>query len=130
MKILLTNRLNIIGVFITVFLYTLIYNCVIDDGVTRNLFQSIIAAFLFLFLYGIIFLIAFLIALIFLDLILIIPNQKNLKIKLLLEWFIVSIPFVYLATIYERQRVIYLVAVVTFFITQLLREKLIKRIVG
>jgi hypothetical protein len=71
------------------------------------------------------FWICFIIALVVLDLFLIVFNQTNLKLKLLVEWFIISSPFIYWAIIYERQRWIYIIAIIAFFITQLLREKLI-----
>ena len=125
MKIFLTNRINILGVLLSILIYSIIYNFTVDDGVSRNFFQSVFAAILLVFLYGFMFWIGFIIALVILDAILIIPNQKNLKIKLLIEWAIISAPFIYWAIIYERQRVIYLVAVFAFFITQLLRERLI-----
>lgn len=127
MKVLLTNKINLIGVFIAVLIYRIIYNCIIDDGVTRDFFQAIIAALIFIALYGIIFWFGFLIIISILDLILIVPNQKRLKLKLFIEWIIVSSPLLYFAVIYERQRGLYFVAVISFFITQFLREKLIKK---
>lgn len=129
MKILVTNRINIIGVFMTVLIGSIINNYIIDDGVTRNLFQSICSAIILVCLYGLIFWICFLLALVVLDLILIVPNQKNLKLKLLLEWGLISSPLGYSAMLYERQRYIYIVAIITFLITQLLRKKLIEKLV-
>lgn len=127
MKILLTNKINLIGIFIALLLYSIVYNSLIDDGVTRNLFQAIIAAFIFVCLYGIVFWIGFLVAILILDLILIVPNHKKLKLKLFVEWVIISVPIIYFSLIYERQRVIFVIAVIVFFITQLLREKLIQK---
>lgn len=128
MKILLTNRINLIGVFIAVLLCGIVHNCLIDDQVSRNLFQAIIAAFILVCLYGIIFWIGFLLAILILDLILIVPDQKKLKLKLFAEWVIISTPIVYFSLIYERQRLMFLIAIIVFFITQLLRERLIKKI--
>lgn len=127
MKILKTNWINILGVFISVLLYSIIYNLTVDDGVTRNFFQSIFAAILLVLLYGLMFWIGFILLLIVLDLILIVPNQSNLKLKLLLQWIIISGPIIYWAIIYERQRNIYIIAVISFLITQLIREKLITK---
>ena len=127
MKILKTNWINILGVFISVLLYSIIYNLTVDDGVTRNFFQSIFAAILLVLLYGLMFWIGFILLLIALDLILIVPNQSNLKLKLLLQWIIISGPIIYWAIIYERQRNIYIIAVIGFLITQLIREKLITK---
>ncbi|AZB32157.1 hypothetical protein [Chryseobacterium balustinum] len=127
MKILKTNWINILGVFICVLLYSIIYNFFIDDSITRTFLQSIFGAVFFLLLYGVLFWIGFILALIIFDLIIIIPNQSNLKLKLLLEWAIICLPFIYWAIIYERQRNIFIVAVVAFLITQLLRERLINK---
>jgi len=126
MKILYTNWINIIGIFTALFLYTTIFN-LLDPNVSRNLFQAIFASLILIFLYGIIFWVGFVLVLTILDLIIIVPNQNNLRLKLFLEWIIISTPFIYWAIIYDRQRYIFLVAVVTFLITQLLRERLIKK---
>jgi len=127
MKILKTNWINILGVFISVLFYSIIYNLTVDDGVTRNFFQSIFAAIFLVLLYGLMFWAGYILALIVLDLIMVVPNQNNLKVKLLVEWAIISAPFIYWAIIYERQRNIYIVAVIVFLITQLIREKLITK---
>ena len=125
MKIIQTNWINIVGVFEAVLLYYIIYNLTNDDGVTRNFLQSILASIILIVLYGMIFWVFFIIALVILDLFLIAFNQTNLKLKLLVEWFIISSLFFYWAIIYEQQRWIYIVAIIAFLITQLLREKLI-----
>jgi hypothetical protein len=128
MKILFTNWVNLLGIFITVFLWSVIYG-LIDPNVSRNLFQSIIASLIGICLYGIMFWAVFLMLLIILDLILIIPNPKHLKVKLIIEWIIISSPLIYGSIIYERQRAVFLIAVITFFITQLIREKYINKAV-
>ncbi|WP_213278553.1 hypothetical protein [Chryseobacterium indologenes] len=127
MKILLTNWINILGVFISLLVYSIIFNFTVDDGVTRNFFQSIFAAIFLLFLYGVMFWAGFILALIILDLILIVPNQDKLILKLLFEWVIISIPFIYWAIIYEKQRNIFMVAIIAFLVTQLLRKKIINK---
>ncbi len=71
--------------------------------------------------YGIMFWGLLIIALIILDLILIIPNRKNLKIKVLIEWAIISSPFVYWTLKYQEW--IFAAAIIAFFLTQLVREK-------
>ena len=65
----------------------------------------------------------FIISLIVADLLLIVWSQKLLKQKLLLEWLLVSSPFIYWVIKYQEW--ISLIGMITFFITQLLREKLI-----
>lgn len=126
MKILKTNWINIVGVFTVLFLYTTIYG-LMDSNISRNFFQAIIASLIGICLYGIMFWAGFIIMLIILDCVLIIPNSKNLKIKLLIEWIVISVPFIYWAIKYPEQRTLYIVAVITFLITQLFRERLINK---
>ncbi|MDQ0478266.1 hypothetical protein [Chryseobacterium sp. MDT2-18] len=126
MKILKTNWINIVGVFTVLFLYTTIYG-LMDSSISRNVFQAIIASLIGICLYGIMFWAGFIIMLIILDCVLIIPNSNNLKIKLLIEWIVISVPFIYWAIKYPEQRTLYIVAIITFLITQLLRERLINK---
>ena len=69
----------------------------------------------------------FIIMLIILDCILIIPDSTNLKIKVIIEWIVISAPFIYWAVKYPEQRNLYIVAIIAFLITQLLRERLITK---
>ena len=126
MKILFTNWVNILGVFIAIFLYSIIYG-LFDSNISRNILQSIIASLILICLYGIMFWVGFLLSLIILDSVLIIPAPKHLKIKLIAEWIIISSPFVYWAIEYERQRNLYIVAIIAFLITQLIRERYINK---
>lgn len=71
--------------------------------------------------YGMMFWALFLVSLIILDLILIVPNRKNLKTRLLIEWLIISSPFIYWTVKYHEW--IFVTAVIAFFISQQLREK-------
>jgi hypothetical protein len=120
--IIKTNWINIVGVFIPVLVYAVILN-LIDGGISRSLFQSIFAALILVCLYGMMFWIMFIVALIILDLLLVIRTQKNLKIKLGMEWLIVRCPFSYWAM--EYQEWIFLVAITAFLITQFIRGKYI-----
>ncbi|AQW96832.1 hypothetical protein [Elizabethkingia anophelis] len=125
-RILKTNWINIIGVFTVLFLYTTIYE-LIEPNVSRNIFQAMIASLIGICLYGIMFWVGFIIMLIILDYVLIIPNPKDLKLKLLIEWIVISSPFVYWAIKYPEQRTLYIIAIITFLVTQLLRDKLINK---
>ncbi len=71
--------------------------------------------------YGMMFWALFIVSLVIMDLILIIPNRKNLKIRLLIEWIIISSPFIYWTVKYHEW--IFVAAVIAFFISQQLREK-------
>jgi hypothetical protein len=127
MKIIYTNWINIVGVFTTLFLFTII-SSMNDPNISRNIIQAIIASLIGIVLYGIIFWIGFVLSLIILDLILIVPNLKYLKFKLFLEWVLISIPFILWSIKYKEQQFIYLLGVGTFFITQLLRIKIINKL--
>lgn len=127
MKILKTNWINFIGVLMAVWMYIFISNFTSKDYVMQSFSQSMVAAMILLFVYGILFWIGFIILLILFDLILNVSNKKKLKLKLLIEWMIIASPVIYFAVLYERQRGIYVVAVVTFLITQVIRERMIKR---
>lgn len=124
MKILKTNWINIIGVFIVLFLYTFLNSWI---NYPATFIQALFGAFLLVCLYGMMFWAGFIITLIILDSVLILPNPKNLKIKLLIEWIVISSPFVYWAIKYPEQRTLYIVAIITFLVTQLIREKLINK---
>lgn len=124
MKTLQTNWINILGVFVVLFLYTFLNSWI---NYPATIIQALLGAFLLVCLYGIMFWVGFIIMLIILDSALIIPNPKNLKIKLLIEWFVISSPFVYWAIKYPEQRTLYVIAIITFLITQLLRDKLINK---
>jgi hypothetical protein len=122
MKIIKTNWINLIGVFIAVFIYAIALN-LNDTNVSRNLFQSILPALMLVCLYGILFWALFIILLVVLDL-LIIKNQTNLTVKLLIEWFIISSPFIYWAVRYKEG--IFIAAIIAFLITQFIRQMRIR----
>ena len=125
MKILKTNWVNIIGIFTAIFLYALVLN-LNDTTIARNLFQSILSALILVCLYGFMFWILFILLLIVFDLLLFVKRQViYLKIKLLLEWVIISTPFIYWEVKYKEME--FLIGVIAFLITQLIREKLIKK---
>jgi hypothetical protein len=119
-KILFSNWINIVGILVVLFCYTFL-NSLINFQAT--FIQAFIGAFLLICLYGIIFWLGFLILIFILDLILIIPTKKSLKIGLLIEWLIISTPFIYWAVIYKEQRVLYIIAIIAFLISQMIREK-------
>lgn len=124
MKILKTNWINVLSVFVAVFIYAIILN-IVEVDVSRNFLQSILAALILTCLYGVMFWGLFAILLLVVDLVLIARNRKNLKIKLLLEWLIISSPFIYWTVRYNEW--IFLVAIIAFLISQLIREKLINK---
>jgi len=123
MKIIKTNWINLIGVFIAVFIYAIFLN-LNDTNVSRNLFQSILPALILVCLYGILFWALFILLLVGLDLIFIVKDQTNLTAKLLIEWLIISSPFIYWAVRYREW--IFVVAIIPLLITQSIRQKRIR----
>ncbi|HEY8780228.1 MAG TPA: hypothetical protein VIM16_01330 [Mucilaginibacter sp.] len=124
MKIILTNWINLLGVF----LVTLVFSCVLaltDANLSYNIFQAILAALFSVLGFGMMAWALFIVALVILDLLLIVTNPNNLIVKLLIEWLIISSPFIYGAVKYSEW--IFLAAIIAFLITQLLREKAIKK---
>lgn len=128
MKIISTNWINILGVFIAVLIFSTVRNLV-DTEISRTVFQAFFATLILICLYGLLFWLSFAVCLILLDLILIVKNQGGLRSRIFIEWFIISTPFIYWAVIYERQRWLFLVAVFAFLITQMMREKLIRKVI-
>ena len=123
MKILLTNWINLLGVFMATFAFSVIQ--MLTKANLSYILQATLAALFGVIGYGMLFWGLLVIALIILDLILIVPNPKNLKTKLLAEWLIISISFIYWTVKYHEW--IFAVAIIAFLITQLLREKYITK---
>ena len=122
MKIIKTNWINIIGILIAVYLYALMLN-LFDADKSLNFIQVVFSPLILILLYGAIFWALFILLLIIFDLLFIVKNQENLKKKMILETFIITTPYVYWLIVYDEW--IFLVAIVTFFITQIYRRKLI-----
>lgn len=128
MKILKTNWINYLGVILAALVYEIVANTLNPNPtVSQTFVQSILAILFGIFFNGILFWLSFTVLLIALDWLMIIRNRNKLRLKLLIEWIIISLPFIYWSIIYERQRWLYLVAIAAFLITQLLRERLINK---
>jgi len=124
MKIIKTNWINIIGILIAVYLYALMLN-LFDADKSLNFIQVVFSPLILILLYGAIFWALFILLLIIFDLLFIVKNQENIKKKVILETFIIITPYVYWLIVYDEW--IFLVAIVTFFITQTYRRKLIAK---
>lgn len=124
MKILKTNWINIIGILIAVYLYALMLN-LFDADKSLNFIQVVFSPLILILLYGAIFWALFIMLLIIFDLLFIVKNKENLKKKMILETFIIATPYVYWLIVYDE--LIFLVAIITFFITQFYRRKLIAK---
>lgn len=116
LKIFLTNWVNFLGIFIATYLAI-----VISD--IYNFPQTLFFSLYSILGYGFLFWRGFLIAIFCMDIVLL--NKKNIATVLFIEWFTISIPFVY--WIFKYGEWIFGVAILAFFITQYFRkEKIIK----
>jgi len=122
MKILVTNWINILGVFVAILIYTVIFSQT-NNHLSYTIFQSLVASLILICLYGMMFWALFIVALAILDFLLIVTNQKYIRLKLIAQWFFVSCPYTYWLIRYEEW--IFLVGIIAFGITQLFREQLI-----
>lgn len=125
MKILLTNWINILGVFVGAMVCTVILTLA-DPNYGQGMAGAILGALFLVLGYGMMFWGVFIVSLLILDLILIVPSHNYLRTKLILEWVIIDIPFIYWSVAYKEW--VFAAGAIAFLITQLLREKLICRI--
>lgn len=116
-KIFLTNWINLLGIFLAVYLSSAVSELFISGSLVIGFIGGLFA----IIFYGSVFWAGFIIAMFLLDFILLDKNKEWLKLKLFIEWTIVSSPFIYWFIQYTQW--IFLVAVVAFFITQIIREK-------
>ncbi|MFD1258282.1 hypothetical protein ACFQ3S_15870 [Mucilaginibacter terrae] len=123
MKAVKTNWVNLLGIFLTVTSCMTIYNY-IDPQASRTIFQAFIASLFLVLGYGMLFWLYLIITLIILDYLLIHKKNQSLKFNLILEWILISSPLIYgIVKYYEW---IFLIAIASFLITQLIRERLLK----
>lgn len=125
-KIYFTNWINVLGIIIGTYVFLVITE-LFKTGISA-LPQMLIMAMVAIVLYGGIFFTGFLISMLVLDLILMNDNTKHLRLKLIVEWGLISVPFVY--WLLEYSEWIFLVAVIFFFIMQFIREKRILKILA
>ena len=125
-KIYFTNWINVLGIIIGTYVF-LVVTELFKTGISA-LPQMLMMALVAIVLYGGIFFTGFLISMLVLDLILMNDNIKYLRLKLIVEWGLISVPFVY--WLLEYSEWIFLVAVIFFFITQFIREKRILKILA
>ena len=116
-KIFLTNWVNLLGIFLAT------YSAIIISDIS-NFPQTLFFSLYSILGYGFLFWRGFLIAIFFMDMILL--NKKNTNIILFIEWFTISIPFVY--WIFKYGQWIFGVAILAFFITQYYRKEKIMKI--
>lgn len=129
MRIILTNWVSVVGILFVVYLSGIVSELIIADNngdISSSLWVGFIGGIIGLVLHGTVFVIGFIICMTILDLLLIGETDKYLRAKLLIEWILVSTPFIY--WIFKHSEWVFLVAIITFFVTQLIREKLILKL--
>lgn len=118
-----TNWITVIGIFLSVYIMSVITSVLNDQlGIGEALFGGLIGVLA----YGFMFWLGFLILLFVLDVLLIGTGSTKLNQKLILEWCLVSAPFIY--WFFKYTEWVWLVAVITFLITQFIRRKKIVQI--
>jgi hypothetical protein len=118
-RIFLTNWVNILFIFLATYL-SIIISDMIDkqEGFAYIPFSFFFSLYSILG-YGFIFWLGFIIAMLLLD-VLLIKNDENLLQMLLIEWFLVSLPFAYWSIKYYQW--IFAVAISAFLIAQVIRR--------
>ncbi|WP_184546417.1 hypothetical protein [Mucilaginibacter sp. FT3.2] len=120
MKVLLTNWINIAGVFGAGFLFAMGEMILEQQG---NIAAVLLGPLFLILLYGLTSWCLFIASLFIFDLLFIVKSRDNLLIKLAVEWLLISSPFIYWTIIFHEW--IFGVCTIAFFVTQFLRIKLI-----
>ncbi|RNI30025.1 hypothetical protein EFA69_10915 [Rufibacter immobilis] len=124
----MSNWVNVLGLVITVYLFTFLMMFVISPEQDNDRMSIWLGGTLILiFGYGFIVWLGFLTAIILLDIFLIVPSRIRLKEKLLLEWLIIILPFIYWA--FEYDYWLWLMLATSFLITQIIRKNKIESII-
>ncbi|MFC0607120.1 hypothetical protein ACFFGQ_05230, partial [Rufibacter quisquiliarum] len=132
-KIVATNWIHLVGFYITTYLSILIFKLLgvpqYEGGRWGQALLLSIVSVPFLFLtYGLMIMAGIFSALTFLDLVLFRLIKSKIRTILLVEWIIIVPIFIYWAFEYEYW--LWITLALSFFVTQYLRDKKIKKIVA
>lgn len=118
-KILLSNWVNLLVIFIAVYIGGFI-SAMINDKFTIS--ETLFGTTYSVILYGMIFWSGFIICILILDVIMFsfYKEKQYTTIKLAIEWLIISTPFIYWMIKYNQW--IFLIAILSFLIGQYLRR--------
>jgi hypothetical protein len=124
-KIVLSNWVNVVSIFVCVYVAGCI-SAMINDTFTFS--EALVGSIFSVVLYGSVFWIGFFIEITLFDVLLFSFNRDPAYInyKLILEWIIISAPFIYWLIKYNEW--IFLVAILAFLIGQYLRRPYIFKI--
>jgi hypothetical protein len=125
LKIILTNWINVIAIFFAVFIVGFI-SAMINDKFSFN--EALFGTTYSVIGYGMIFWLAFFASIIILDTILfsIARQLQYVNYKLIIEWVLISLPFLY--WFFKYSQWIFLIAVLAFVVGQYLRQSYILKI--
>jgi hypothetical protein len=126
-KIYLTNWINLLIIFTAVYIGGFI-SAIVNDKFTTS--EALFGTTYSVVLYGMIFWIGFITCLFVLDLIMfsVHKDQQYITFKLLIEWLIISAPFIYWLVKYGQW--IFGVAVIAFLLGQYLRRPYIFKVLA
>lgn len=118
-KIILTNWINVVVIFIAVYFASFI-SAIVNDKFKFN--EALFGTTYAVVGFGMIFWIGFFILITLLDVLLFVFNQQPqyTNYKLVAEWILISSPFIYWLIKYGQW--IFLVAILAFAVGQLLRK--------
>lgn len=128
-KVFITNWVNVAGIFIAVWVFGIISELTKAGNEIGNALRiGIFGGLMGIVLYGAIFWIGLLVALLILDFLFFDKpmDRKAVRVRLLIEWAIISAPFIYWFLKYSTYA--FLVSVLAFFVTQLIRERKLVRL--
>jgi hypothetical protein len=130
LKILLSNWAHLISIYLG-FYTTIIFSKIIGQSNfpwSSILFESLWTIPLLIFIYGLELLAKFYVTIFVLDFLLFAFDNRWTKQKLLIEWFVISVPFINAA--FEYKYWAWLTISALFLLTQLYRSKIILRVIN
>jgi hypothetical protein len=128
LRTIMTNWIHLVGFYLMTYL-TIVVGSIFDptEGWDPIILTGFVAALLLFVVYGYVIVGWFYLAIILLDVACLIWTTKWRKEILILEWIIISIPFVYWAFEYEYW--LWITLSVSLLTTQMIRLRMIKKVV-
>lgn len=117
LRVFLTNWINFLGIFLSTYIAIMLSDI-------NNLPYTLLSSLYSVLGYGFLFWRGFFITIFLMDIVLL--NKRNVNIMLLIEYVIISIPFIYWGFKYNEW--IFFVAIIAFLISQYLRKDRILKI--
>jgi hypothetical protein len=119
-RIFKTNWVNLLAIFLATYLFNILVTMSRQqDSIWTSLSIALFGGLFGIIAYGAIFWAGFLLLIFIFDLLLF-KSNKAVTAKLILEWFLISIPFAY--WLIEYQEWVFLVGLLAFLIGQFIRK--------